>query len=198
MKWRPGPEKHGCVRFAFHDLDKSELNSDGLLDVGLYSGVEDPKPWASTEYLNSAKFRLVLDGASIANRLPEVLRNSGQVILLEDFSPNVAHWYAALQPWVHYVPIGRENYEDIFDVLKFLIKHDDLAQNIARQGRDFGLRYLHPVASECYTKKMFQELSALYTYKPRSPGTQAVTLRHALEVVEKDRVWMNENPEPED
>lgn len=118
--------------------------------------------------------------------------------MLEDHSPLFSHFYGAMQPWKHYVPIGRDSYDDIFGIARFLVKHDDLARKIAEQGQQFGLKYLTRHASECYTRKMLEVLGSLMTYKPRPLGPKAITLRKAIELAEADRVWMQENPEPEE
>ena len=65
-----GPEKNGsCVRAAFHALDSSRKNSDGILDVGLVGWTPEwvPtkfKPWADPKDLAQAKFVLCIDGGT--------------------------------------------------------------------------------------------------------------------------------------
>ena len=189
--------KQPCVRLAYHNLDSSELNNEGLIDVGLYAGAGSdlkPKPQVSRDELAKSKYALVLDGATTANRLPDIMK-AGQLVLLEDYSPMFSHFYGAMQPWKHYVPIGRDSYADIFGTVRFLIDNDELARSIAEAGQQFALRYLKRDSSECYTRHMLQTLGRLYRYKPRPLPPSAIMLRQAIELVEKDRVWMGQNPE---
>ncbi|KAK9862161.1 hypothetical protein WJX84_000266 [Apatococcus fuscideae] len=64
------------------------------------------------------------------------------------------------------------------------------------EGQQFGHKYLTKEASECYTKKFLEVLSSLFTYKPRPLGPLAISLRDAIELVEADRIWMEQHPEP--
>ncbi|KAK9845094.1 hypothetical protein WJX74_010503 [Apatococcus lobatus] len=197
---RPGrgqTEKHPCVRIKYHEIGQSKLNHDGILDVGIYENAPDGKnkAWLHPEDNARAKFALVLDGGTTADRLASVLRG-GQLVMLEDDSPLFSHYYAALKPWKHYVPVGRESYDDIFDIARFLVKNDKLARRIAEEGQQFGHKYLTKEASECYTKKFLEVLSSLFTYKPRPLGPLAISLRDAIELVEADRIWMEQHPEP--
>ena len=165
--------------------------------MGIYDNAPDGrnKAWLPPEEFARAKFALVLDGGTTADRLASVLRG-GQLVMLEDSSPLFSHYYGALLPWKHYVPVGRDSYHDIFDIARFLIKNDELAKRIAEDGQHFGQTYLNREASECYTKKFLEVLSSLFTYKPRPLGPLAISLREAIELVEADRTWMERHPEP--
>ncbi len=192
-----------CVRAEFHSLGYDEVkNFDGILDVGLVGWTPDwvkekPKEWMSPEDLEKAKYALCIDGGSTSGRLPSLLKG-GQLVMLEDTSPLFSHFYDALRPWVHYVPVGRESYDDIFGIARWLTKHDNFAHRIAEQGQAFARKYLTQEASMCYTRKMLEELSQLFTYKPRPLPPQAITLREAVNMLQADMDWMRANPEPQD
>ncbi len=196
-------KKEACVRAEHHWLgNDSAKHHDGILDVGLVGWLPpwvgtDAKDWMDPAELAKAKYALCLDGGTTANRLSTLLKG-GQLAMMEDSSPLFSHFYGALQPWVHYVPIGRDSYDDIFGTARWLTKHDDLARNIAEQGQAFGRKYLTQEASFCYTRKMLEELGQLYTYKPRPLPPQAITLRETVDLVEADNLWMKANPEPQD
>ncbi len=198
---RGPPKQRNCVREEFHQLDQSPLNHDGILDVGLVGPLPEHIKTQAKERLSSAelaraKFALCIDGGTTANRLPALLKG-GQLALLEDTSPLFSHFYPAMQPWVHYVPVGRDSYDDIFDTARFLVKNDDIARDIAARGQQFALTYLTAKASMCYTYKFLTTLGSLMTYTPRPLPPQAITLRDAIELVEADQLWMATNPEPQ-
>ena len=198
-----GPSKKpSCVRAEYHELDRSEKNHDGIIDVGLTGWTPDwvksqAKEWTDPKDLARAKFALCLDGGTTANRLPALLKG-GQLVMLEQTSPLFSHFYAAMQPWVHYVPIGRDSYDDIFDIARILVANDGPARSIAEAGQAFARKYLVREASDCYTKKMLETLGSLVKYPLRPLSPQAITLRKAIELAEADRVWMQTVPEPKD
>ena len=171
-----------CVREIYHAMNQSSLNNDGLLDVGIYLHAPDGQnaPKISSEKLNEAKFALCLDGSTVALRLPELLR-SGQLVMLDDTSPMFGYFYAAMQPWVHYVPIARDSFEDIFNVTRFLLANDALAQTIAQAGREFALRYVTPTAAMCYTKRMLDTYASLMMFTPRPLGPRALKMSDVVQ-----------------
>lgn len=176
-----GKSKKGCIRQVFHKLNSSKLNEDGLLDVGIYNNAPDGQnaKIKTKDELLRAKFALSLDGSTLAGRLPALLAG-GQVVLLDDTSPLYGHFYQALRPWVHFVPISRESYAEIFTVTRFLIEHDELAQSIAEQGREFALKYTTRKAAICYIQMMLHAYGDLMQYVPRPPGVRSVSLRDAI------------------
>ncbi len=60
----------------------------------------------------------------------------GAVILLQETS-FFFHFSVRLKPWVHYVPLAY-NMADAIDKIEWLKSHDELAQRIALNGRNFG------------------------------------------------------------
>ena len=183
-----------CARHIYHALNSSSLNKEGLLDVGIYAYAPDghDAPWTDPKDLAQSKFALCLDGATIAWRLPALLR-SGQLVMLDDTSAAIGHWYQALQPWVHYVPIASDSYEDIFNTTKFLIANDDLAQSIAENGRRFARELITPLSSECYIKKMLETYASLMRFTPRPLGPNAIPLTKAVELIESDLEWLEQH-----
>ncbi len=186
--YRGVAKSEGCVRHIYHALNKSSHNAEGLLDVGIYRGAPDGQDanLVSSQQLATAKFALCLDGATIAWRLPGLLRG-GQLVMLDDTSPMYGYYYEALQPWVHYVPVSRDAYEDIFNVTRFLIANDHLAQSIADNGREFALQYLTRESALCYTKKMLDTYSSLIRFTPRPPSSRSVSLRDAIAQVDLEQ-----------
>ena len=88
-------------------------------------------------------------GLSTSGRLAKLLAHSGAVILLATGS-YYYHFSARLEPWVHFVPIAN-NLADIVEKVRWLQSHDDLAQQIAKNGMAFGDSYLRKEDYLCYT-----------------------------------------------
>ena len=170
-----------CVRQTYHAMNGSTLNNAGLLDVGIYSGAPDGKnaPLSNPAELLQAKFVLCLDGSTLAGRLPGLLR-AGQLVLRDDTSPLYGHFYEAMRPWVHYVPIARDSFADIFAVTQFLIANDALAEKIALEGQKFALKYTTREAAFCYIKSMLDTFATLMRHTPRPPGRRSVSLQEAI------------------
>ena len=80
----------------------------------------------------------------------------GAVILYQENDFHY-HFSARLERWVHYVPLAY-NMADATDMIEWLIDHDDLAQRLAINARNFG-------TNDCMMIRLFMELSHyLYVY----------------------------------
>ena len=65
-----------CARQVFHALNHSDMNSNGVLDVGAYGGGPDLAPFApemNASEQAEAKFALNLDGTTYPFRLRHLL-----------------------------------------------------------------------------------------------------------------------------
>lgn len=62
-----------------------------------------------------------IDGTVAAYRLPYLLL-SDSVVLKQD-SPYYEHFYADLEPWVHYIPIRRD-LSDVLEKINWAREHD--------------------------------------------------------------------------
>lgn len=102
---------------------------------------------------NPGEFKYVVVPLGMGNnatsgRLLHLLAYSGAVILLQK-SEFMYHISARLQPWVHYVPFSYSG-ADLSAKVIWLQRHDDLAQRIAENGRNFGRSYLRLEDYFCY------------------------------------------------
>ena len=86
---------------------------------------------------------------SSTGRLSRMLAHSGAVVLLPQ-SPFLYHFSARLLPWVHYVPITFSS-ADLIEKIEWLQQHDDMAQQLAINARNFGKSYLRMEDYYCYT-----------------------------------------------
>lgn len=106
-------------------------------------------------------------GASTSGRFARLLAQSGSVVLLQT-SSYVYHFSARLKPWVHYVPVSYA-LSDLTEKVMWLRDHDDLARQIAANGKAFADSYLRYEDYHCYIA------SALYTVGRLLNGSTAVT-----------------------
>ncbi|GAA5892056.1 hypothetical protein JCM5296_004041 [Sporobolomyces johnsonii] len=102
---------------------------------------------------NEYKYLLDLDGNAWSGRFHRLL-SSNSVVLKSTVFPE---WYAGwIQPWVHYVPI-KVDYTDLFDTMAFFAGdldgrngHEDLAKQIADNGKDYTARFWRYADMEAY------------------------------------------------
>lgn len=85
----------------------------------------------------------------------------GSVVLKQD-SNYYEHFYNLLMPYVHYVPV-KEDLSNLVEKLKWLISHDETAQNIAKTAKDFANEHLLPVNIYCYYALLLNEFSKRIT-----------------------------------
>lgn len=89
--------------------------------------------------LNQYRFHLDIDGH--ANSYAGLFRKllSGGLVLKVASPHHYAQWYyERLKPWENFVPI-RSDLGDLLEVVAYCRDHDDLAQRVARNGRELAL-----------------------------------------------------------
>ena len=96
---------------------------------------------------------------STSGRLAHLLADSGAVILLQR-TEFVYHFSALLKPWVHYVPLSYSA-ADVIDKVQWLLDHDDMARQIAANGRAFARSYLRMEDYYCYAAHAIEMLGNL-------------------------------------
>ena len=91
------------------------------------------------------------------------------------------HFSARLQEWVHYVPLAHSS-ADLIEKIEWLRAHDDLAQRIATNARNFGTSYLRLEDYYCYFAAALASfagvekgtgVTALFSPTPPQPQTNA-------------------------
>ena len=84
----------------------------------------------------------------------------------------IEFFYSALKPWVHYIPLKKyPSGQDIKNILEFFKEHDDLAQEIAENGREFIWHHLRMKDIECYWLKLLKNYARLIKYKVEEDKT---------------------------
>lgn len=125
------------------------------------------------------KFKYILvpiscAGSSTSGRFARLLSQTGSVIFLQS-SKNVYHFSARLKPWVHYVPVAY-SLADLTEKVVWLREHDDMARQIAMNGKAFADSYLRYEEYSCYVA------SALHVVGEMMRGTTAIDPFHPIPV----------------
>ena len=117
------------------------------------------------------KYLLNLDGTVAAYRLPALL--AGNSVVLKQDSKWYEHFYAELEPFVHYIPV-KEDATDVMDQLQWARTYDRRAQRIARRGREYARARLGAEAIYCYYFRALERYGGAMNYKPKVPAYDEV------------------------
>ena len=104
---------------------------------------------------------LVVDGNTVADRLPFVMASATAVIKVD--SPRREAFYSLLRPYEHYVPV-RADLSDLEAQLRWALANETRLHAIARNGAAFALRHLSRRATLCHWT------SLLLVYATRMAG----------------------------
>ncbi|XP_057624750.1 protein O-glucosyltransferase 3 [Chionomys nivalis] len=123
------------------------------------------------------KYQVNVDGTVAAYRFPYLML--GDSLVLKQESPYYEHFYVALRPWKHYVPV-RRNLSDLLEKVRWAKENDDEAKKIAKEGQLAARDLLQPPRLFCYYYRVLQKYAERQTSKPM--------IRDGMELV----------PQPED
>ncbi|KAL4687986.1 hypothetical protein H8957_004596 [Semnopithecus entellus] len=123
------------------------------------------------------KYQVNVDGTVAAYRYPYLML--GDSLVLKQDSPYYEHFYMALEPWKHYVPIKR-NLSDLLEKVKWAKENDEEAEKIAKEGQLMARDLLQPHRLYCYYYEVLQKYAERQSSKPE--------VRDGMELV----------PQPED
>ena len=150
-----------------------------LADVGIvgYQAADDPElvshastpltavePEPLMEVGPRFKYLLHLDGATYSNRL-QLLLLTGSLVLKQQ-SRYHEYYYAALDPWTHFVPFYERSPDDILSVLPRLPANDSALHAVALRGQAFARAHLNVGARMCYWKALLTYWAHLLAYRP--------------------------------
>lgn len=102
------------------------------------------------------KYQISLDGIVAAFRVPFVM--AGSSVLFKQDSFFYEHFYADLEPWVHYIPFNH-NLNNLIQRINWAIDNDHLAHIIAENGRHFIRTQLNPSDIYCYMFRLLERYS---------------------------------------
>lgn len=153
---------------SFPVIEKSNTSKPGFLEHSKHLFTNSNIH--INEYMRKYKYLIVLAGSGSSGRLSTFLSRSGAVILLQQ-TDYLYHFSMRLIPWVHYVPITFTAADVISKVL-WLQEHDNLARQIAINGRAFADSYLRLEDYYCYVSsalKAFAEVANKSALEPFNP-----------------------------
>jgi hypothetical protein len=97
------------------------------------------------------RYIISMDGnGATCSRVAIALRSNS--VLLKYDSEEVLYYFHAMQPWLHYIPISRD--EDVETCLRMVEWSPDLPRMIAAEGRRFAQRYLTMEAVVAYAREL--------------------------------------------
>jgi len=113
----------------------------------------------SYEEMLEYKYQMWIDGygASFSASGWRLFSNS---VVFKPESNNTQWYYAALQPYVHYIPI-QANLEDLVEKIQWMQTDDAYAKEVAENAREFALTHIVRTESLCYLYSLIMEYSRL-------------------------------------
>ncbi|CAH1778700.1 unnamed protein product [Owenia fusiformis] len=120
------------------------------------------------------KYQINIDGTVAAYRMPYLL--AGNSVVLKQDSEYYEHFYKALKPYVHYIPI-KADLSDLVEQIQWAKDHDEEAQQIGKNGQEFVRKNLMSNNVFCYYAALFKEYAKKLVSTPK--------VREGMELVEQ-------------
>ncbi|CAI9558844.1 unnamed protein product [Staurois parvus] len=109
------------------------------------------------------KYQVNVDGTVAAYRFPYLML--GDSLVLKQSSSYYEHFYSALKPGKHYIPIKR-NLGDLIEKIRWAKENDEEVKKIAKEGQTLARELLQPQRLYCYYYKVFQTYAKRQTSRP--------------------------------
>ncbi|KAI8925089.1 glycosyl transferase family 90-domain-containing protein [Entophlyctis helioformis] len=123
-------------------------------DIAKEIPISPPSPFTD---VYKYKYVLDIDGNSFSGRYLKLLTSGALVFKMTIFSEFFDRW---LVPYKHYIPV-QPDLSDLEEKVLWAKENDALAQQIARDGREFVLRHINEEQTECYLELLLLELARL-------------------------------------
>ncbi|KAI8610332.1 glycosyl transferase family 90-domain-containing protein [Chytriomyces sp. MP71] len=152
----PAPEGQISMDIGFH-----KLFDDFAMDEATKTYLVQRYPLKHEVSFNKTlqfKYLIVVDGHAWPSRFQSYLQTNS-VILFNGIFTDFFNW--RLKPWVHYVPI-RTDFSDLEDVLEWLQKHEDKAEQISKNAQALMKEVNRIQHLQCYMSLVLLEYSRLY------------------------------------
>lgn len=94
------------------------------------------------------KYQMQIDGYSCAYSTSGWKLFTNSLMFKED-SNHIQWYYNELKPYVHYIPV-KEGLTDLLDQIQWAMMHDDEAEKIAREAREFALSHITEERNRLY------------------------------------------------
>jgi hypothetical protein len=118
-------------------------------------------PW---EEVLHYKYHMIIDGVTCSYPATQWKLLSGCLSFMQK-SEDIQYYYDELIPWKHYIPVNRD-LSDLRDKLLWAKTHDNEAQEIAKNAREFVLTHLMPEHILLYCYKVLCKYASLQTFQP--------------------------------
>ncbi|XP_068123016.1 protein O-glucosyltransferase 3 [Hyperolius riggenbachi] len=109
------------------------------------------------------KYQVNVDGTVAAYRFPYLML--GDSLVLKQASPYYEHFYTALKPGKHFIPIKR-SLSDLMDKIHWAKETDDEVRRIAKEGQTLARELLQPHRLYCYYYKVFEMYAKRQSSRP--------------------------------
>lgn len=94
------------------------------------------------------KYNIMIDGYTCSFSASGWRFFSNSLIFKED-SDNIQWYYNELKPYIHYIPV-KQGLSDLIEKIRWAREHDEEAQSIAKQAREFACSHITKEASSLY------------------------------------------------
>ena len=146
----------GSPRVDFRLVDLVECESADVATAIRSLGIIGQRlPW-SEAYAH--RYLISMDGnGATCSRVALALRSNG--VLLKYASEHLLHYFDALSPWRHYLPVRED--EDVTRLMDLCARHPALAEDVARQSQDFFRDNLEPQSLGAYTRDLLEAYAGM-------------------------------------
>jgi hypothetical protein len=146
----------GSPRVDFRLVDLVECESADVAAAIRSLGIIGTRlPW-SEAYAH--RYLISMDGnGATCSRVALALRSNG--VLLKYASDHLLHYFDALTPWRHYLPVGGD--EEVTRVMDLCARHPTLAEDVAGQSQEFFRDHLQPEPLGCYTRDLLDAYAGM-------------------------------------
>ena len=156
------------ARFAGRN-DDLQLSPSDRAAVRARGWGADGVGFITWQQLRRYRAALVLDGNTVADRIPQLLFSG--LAMLKQESPLREAWYAKLVPYVHYIPV-RADLSDLEAQLEWAMSNETRLHAIAVNGARLAMQWLSRRAQLCHWSGLLRQLGSL-TARPVVPEPRA-------------------------
>ena len=172
-------DSHERVDFRLPNIVQCEAGAADILRAQPFC----QKPTLTWEEQMRNRMLISMDGnGATCARVAVALRSN--CVLLKYDSPDSLYYFAGMQPWLHYVPVSKD--EDVEIILSQEANLPAAFARIAEEGRRFAQTYLSRDSAERYTALLLERYAAIFgvaeatptTMLRRASGQQTLILAH--------------------
>lgn len=115
----------------------------------------EPVPWETLDTtLATYRYLFDIDGNSFSGRYRTLLLSESVVFKATIFK----EWHdSRLIPWLHFVPVSNDFGQDLWNVLRYFLDHEDHGASIAEASRAWGRKVLRREDMELYVLRLLLE-----------------------------------------